>query len=189
MFSKHSKDPQSPLPAAVATLLQLFALLHPVTAPNAAYHWLVLISCASPLETTLTPDNIVPVMKEVRCWWKIVADPVKDRIKRCYSTETERSCEAGKYWVHTCPFASWEDLALKLYYAREDRALEKVAQYLPRGTYILSLLPSALARGSEWGIYCSLYTYVRTYVRTWYVPEDVTLRNVDRNVAGFLPAN
>ena len=32
-------------------------------------------------------------------------------------------------------------------------------------------------------------TYVRTYVRTWYVPEDVTLRNVDRNVAGFLPAN
>ena len=31
-------------------------------------------------------------------------------------------------------------------------------------------------------------TYVRT-LRTWYVPEDVTLRNVDRNVAGFLPAN
>ena len=29
------------------------------------------------------------------------------------------------------------------------------------------LLPSALARGSEWGIYFSLYTYVRTYVRTY----------------------
>ena len=32
-------------------------------------------------------------------------------------------------------------------------------------------------------------TYVRTYVRGTYVPEDVTLRNVDRNVVGFLPAN
>ena len=29
------------------------------------------------------------------------------------------------------------------------------------------LLPSALARGSEWGIYFSLYTYVHTYVRTY----------------------
>jgi len=54
---------------------------------------------------------------------------------QCYSTETERSCEAGKYWIETCPFASWESLALKLYYSREDSALEKVAQYLPRGTY------------------------------------------------------
>ena len=38
-----------------------------------------------------------------------------------------------------------------------------------------ALLPSALARGSEWGI------YIRMYVRTEYV--------TDRNVAGFLPAN
>ena len=30
--------------------------------------------------------------------------------------------------------------------------------------------------------------FLTTYVCT-YVPEDVTLRNVDRNVAGFLPAN
>ena len=34
-----------------------------------------------------------------------------------------------------------------------------------------------------------LTIYVCTYVRTYVVPEDVTLRNVDRNVAGFLPAN
>ena len=48
-----------------------------------------------------------------------------------------------------------------------------------------------------------LTIYVCTYVRTWYVRayvvrtcvrvtyvlEYVTLRNVDRNVAGFLPAN
>ena len=36
-----------------------------------------------------------------------------------------------------------------------------------------------------------LTIYVCTYVHTWYVrmyvPENVTLRNVDRNVAGFLP--
>ena len=58
-------------------------------------------------------------------------------------------------------------------------------------------LPSTLAQGSEWGIYFSLYTYVHTcvrayvhtYVRTWYVSEYVTLRDVDRKVAGFLPAN
>ena len=76
---------------------------------------------------------------------------------------------------------------------------------------------------SEWGIYFSLYTYVRTYVVRTYrnmsyffnfpVPifghlllaicklsliiftkknkkkEYVTLRNVDRNVVGFLPAS
>ena len=34
-----------------------------------------------------------------------------------------------------------------------------------------------------------LTIYVCTYVRGTYVPEDVTLRNVDSNVAGFLPAN
>ena len=28
-----------------------------------------------------------------------------------------------------------------------------------------------------------------TIIIRMYVPEDVTLRNVDRNVAGFLPAN
>ena len=76
-------------------------------------------------------------MEEVSCWWKIgVPDPIRERIMQCYSTETERSCEAGKYWIETCPFASWESFALKLYYSREDGALEKVAQYLPRGTYI-----------------------------------------------------
>ena len=32
-------------------------------------------------------------------------------------------------------------------------------------------------------------TYVRTYVRGTYLPEYVTLRNVDRNVVGFLPAS
>ena len=44
-------------------------------------------------------------------------------------------------------------------------------------------------RGSEWGTFFSLYMYVRTYVVRMYVLEYVTLRNVDRNVAGFLPAN
>ena len=34
-----------------------------------------------------------------------------------------------------------------------------------------------------------LTIYVCTYVRGTYVPEYVTLRNVDRNVAGFQPAN
>ena len=38
-------------------------------------------------------------------------------------------------------------------------------------------------RGSEWGIFFSLYMYVRTYVVHMYVLEYVTLRNVDRNVA------
>ena len=34
-----------------------------------------------------------------------------------------------------------------------------------------------------------IHMYVRAYVVRTYVPEYVTLRNVDRNVAGFLPAN
>ena len=31
--------------------------------------------------------------------------------------------------------------------------------------------------------------FLTIYVCTWYVPEYVTLRNVDRNVVGFLAAN
>lgn len=97
----------------------------------------VLSCCVSSIDATLTHCNIVPIMEEVSCWWKIgVPDPIREKIMQCYSTETERSCEAGKYWIETYPFASWESLALKLYYSREDGALEKVAQYLPRGTYI-----------------------------------------------------
>lgn len=97
----------------------------------------LVLTCVSSIDATLTHYNIAPVMKEVNCWWKIgIADPFKGRIMQSHSTETEQSCKAGKYWIDTCPFASWESLALKLYYSREDSALEKVAQYLPRGTYI-----------------------------------------------------
>ena len=38
-------------------------------------------------------------------------------------------------------------------------------------------------------IYVCTYVVRTVYVVRTYVPEYVTLRNVDRNVVGFLPAN
>ena len=46
------------------------------------------------------------------------------------------------------------------------------------GIPVSASLPSALAQGSEWGIYFSLYKYVHTCVRTWYVSM---YRNMSRS--------
>ena len=65
-----------------------------------------------------------------------VPHPVERKIEDQYTTETEQSCTAGEWWVNTHPLASWEELALALYHEGEDRALEKVSQYLPKGTHM-----------------------------------------------------
>ena len=86
------------------------------------------------------------VMKEVSDWrWVAtsgylnVPHPVERRIEVQYATETERSCALGEWWVNTQYSPSWDHLALALYYAGEDRAVEKVSQYLPKGTHIESV--------------------------------------------------
>ena len=86
------------------------------------------------------------VMKEVIDWRRVagtgyvlVPHAVVQRIEVQYATETERSCAAGEWWVNTDPSASWDHLTLALYYEGEYGALEKVSQYLPKGTHMESV--------------------------------------------------
>jgi len=80
-------------------------------------------------------------MKDVKDWrrfWRSallnVPNPIIQRIAGRYTTETECSFAVGQWWVNTYPSPTWMELALALYHKGEDRALEKVAQYLPKGT-------------------------------------------------------
>ena len=65
----------------------------------------------------------------------MVPASIVQRLLQSYTTEMERTCAAGEYWVNTAPYSSWESLALALYEAGDNRAVEKLAQYLPKGTY------------------------------------------------------
>ena len=85
------------------------------------------------------------VMKEVSDWRRVaksgyvdVPRPVVRRIEDQYTTEREQSCATWEWWVNTHHFASWKYLALTLYRAGEYGALEKVSQYLPKGTHMES---------------------------------------------------
>ena len=86
------------------------------------------------------------VMKEVSDWWSVarslhvgVPHPVEQRIEDQYTTEREQSSATWEWWVNTHHSPSWDSLALALYHRGEDRALEKVAQYLPKGTHMESV--------------------------------------------------
>ena len=85
------------------------------------------------------------VMKEVSDWRRVwswyVGVPllVIPRIEDQYTTERERSYAAWEWYVNTHPSASWNHLALALYHAGEYGAVEKVAQYLPKGTHMESV--------------------------------------------------
>ena len=106
--------------------------------------WSSLLLVSSHTDTTLTPDSIVPVMKEVRDWrWLaamlLVPDPIVQRIAQGYTTERQRICATGEWWVNTYPSPSWDRLALALYCAGEYGPVEKVSQYLPKGTHMESV--------------------------------------------------
>ena len=86
------------------------------------------------------------VMKDVSDWRSVVRQPyvhvphpVVRRIEDQYTTETEQSCATWEWWVNTDPSASWESLALALYHSGDVRAVEKVSQYLPKGTHMESV--------------------------------------------------
>ena len=65
-----------------------------------------------------------------------IPDAIQERITQHYTTGKEQSCAAGEWWVNLHPFPSWTNLGRALYFKGEDRALEKMAKYLPKGTYI-----------------------------------------------------
>ena len=85
-------------------------------------------------------------MAEVGNWvsvatWLVPGSKLLEEISQQSSTEREKSLALGDYWVNTAPDASWEKLALGLYWEREERALAVTKQYLQQqGMCILSWL-------------------------------------------------
>ena len=65
---------------------------------------------------------------------------VLDRITKHHATEKKQSLGAGEWWVNTYHSPSWDNLARALYHSGEDTALEKMAQYLPKGAYMERIL-------------------------------------------------
>ena len=91
------------------------------------------------------------VMKEVSDWRSVarsvyvhVPHAVVQRIEDQYTNETEQCCAAWEWWVNTDSSATWKDLAWGLYLKGEYGAVEKVAQYLPKGTHMESVQTGVL---------------------------------------------
>ena len=54
----------------------------------------------------------------------------RQEINQQSSTERKKCLALGDYWVNTDPRASWEKLAVALYYCGQERALAVTKQYL-----------------------------------------------------------
>ena len=98
-------------------------------------------ACISPLDPTLTVENMREVMEEVEDWVTMgvslgVPDSKRQEIYQQSSTEREKRLALGDYWVNTTPDASWENLAALLYQEQEEGALTVTKQYLQQGIYM-----------------------------------------------------
>ena len=65
---------------------------------------------------------------------------IRERITKLHATGKKQSMAAGEWWVNTDLSPSWDNLARALYHSGEDTALEKMAQYLPKGVYMERIL-------------------------------------------------
>ena len=103
----------------------------------------VLLVCLNPSDPTLIVEKIGPIMEMVGDWRKLangyhvfIPYAIQKRITHLHTTDKEQSCAAGEWWVCTYPFPSWNNLAHALYCSEQDRALEKMGEYLPKGAYM-----------------------------------------------------
>ena len=72
-------------------------------------------------------ERVTGVMEKMKDSWQVGGWlGVPNEIMEKYSTERERSCALGEYWVHTYWNTSWERLAGVLYRCEEKTALEEV---------------------------------------------------------------
>ena len=83
-------------------------------------------------------ENVREVMAVVGHWERVgsslgVPDSKLQEISQQSSTKREKCLALGDYWVNTDPEASWEKLAMVLYWRREERALAVTKQYLQQG--------------------------------------------------------
>ena len=101
----------------------------------------IVLVCLNPSDPTLTVENIGPIMEMVENWREVannifIPDAIQERITQHHTTDKEKSCAAGEWWVHTYLSPSWDGLASALYHNGEYGALEKMTQYLPKGVYM-----------------------------------------------------
>ena len=80
-------------------------------------------------------ENVREVMAEVGNWVRLgdeLGIPYSKvlEIDQQSSTERELCLALGDYWVNTDPRASWEKLALALYFCGQERAVAVTKQYL-----------------------------------------------------------
>ena len=82
-------------------------------------------------------------MEAVGDWRQLARDlylnipaAIRERITKLHATEKKQSLAAGEWWVNTYPYPSWDNLATVLYHSGEHTAVEKMAQYLPKGVYM-----------------------------------------------------
>ena len=63
-------------------------------------------------------------------------------IKRKFADEQQRRQQAGLYYHHYCPNASWRELAVAMYSEGEREALELVTPHLHhvKGTYVCTCI-------------------------------------------------
>ena len=99
------------------------------------------------IDPTLTAANIKPIMEAVGDWRQLdvslsIPDAIVERITRHHATDKMQSRAAGEWWVHTVPYPSpsWDNLAIGLYHNGEDKAVDKMTQYLPKGVYMERIL-------------------------------------------------
>ena len=101
--------------------------------------FIVLPFCLfSPLDPTLTVENVREVMAEVEKWRHVgiylqVPYFKRQEIILQSSTEREKNIALGDYWVNTVPDAYWERLATVLYQKGQERAVAVTKQYLQQG--------------------------------------------------------
>ena len=88
-------------------------------------------------------------MEAVRDWRQLATDvwnglhvpaAIQERITRRHTTNKTQSYAAGEWWIQTYPSPSWDRLATALYHSGENKALDKMAQYLPKGVYMERIL-------------------------------------------------
>ena len=70
----------------------------------------------------------------------LIPTAIQERITERHTTKKEQNRAAGEWWIHTHHSPFWDDLAHALYQNGEDRALEEMAQYLPKGSYMERML-------------------------------------------------
>ena len=135
--------------------------------------WHVHTSCVSPSDPTLTWDRVAAVMDEIKDLWKVIRQLAVPEHMVDHLSEMDKKHAVGNYYVQTHPRASWEHLAMSLYYAEQYSAVEKAKQHLPKGMWRLC---AQYMCGMCFVVSCNKWQYLIVCPLTW-VSREPTLAN------------